>query len=273
MLSEAEFALVAREVKARSGQLLTPEIAGAIETRLQPISRREGFMSVGEMIAAARNRPDGKLWTTITDALAQSETRFFRERAQFETLRAKLIPEALKRRGHERIRIWSAGCSTGQEAYSVAMILEELRDGGVNAAAEIIATDFSDRLLDKARAGLYTQFEVQRGLPIKKLIAHFEKAGDLWRISDRLRASVKFENHNLLKHPGELGQFDIIILSHVLGAFDAETKSAVVARAADALALGGAIVLGGGETLPEHCDGLALADAIVTRKIAAKAAA
>ncbi|HVV32046.1 MAG TPA: protein-glutamate O-methyltransferase CheR [Vitreimonas sp.] len=273
MLSEAEFALVAREVKARSGQMLTPEIAGVIETRLQPIARRETLMSVGELIAAARNRPDGKLWIAITDALAQTETRFFRDRAQFDVLRTKLIPDALKRRGHERIRIWSAGCSTGQEAYSIAMTLEELRDTGVNAAAEIVASDFSDRLLDKARAGLYTQFEVQRGLPIRKLIAHFEKAGDLWRISDRLRASVKFENHNLLKHPGPLGSFDIVILSHVLGAFDAETRTAVIAHAADALAPQGAIVLGVGETLPENCAELDLTGGVVTRKIAAKAAA
>lgn len=273
MLSEAEFALVAREVKGRSGQMLTPELAGALEVKLQPIARRENFMSVGEMIAAARNRPDGKLWTVIADALAHTETRFFRDRAQFEVLRTKLIPEALKRRGHERMRIWSAGCSTGQEPFSIAMVLEDLRDTGVNAAAEIVATDFSDRLLDKARAGLYTQFEVQRGLPIKKLIAHFEKAGDLWRIVDRLRASVKFENHNLLKHPGALGSFDIVVLSHVLPHLDAETRTAVLARAADVLTPHGAIVLGAGETLPEDCAGLVQNGVVATRKAAAKAAA
>ena len=99
----------------------------------------------------------------------------------------------LTRRGHERARIWCAGVATGQEAYSIAMIIEDMRAEGLNPAAEIVASDFSERLLDKARSGLYTQFEVQRGLPIRKLIAHFEKAGDLWRISDRLRASVRFE--------------------------------------------------------------------------------
>jgi chemotaxis protein methyltransferase CheR len=273
MLSEAEFALIAREVKARSGQLLTVDMGGAIETRLSPITRRENFLSLGEMIAAARNRPDGKLWTAITDALTQSETRFFRERQQFHDLSNNLIPETLKRRGHERIRIWSAGCATGQEAYSIAMILSDMRDDGLTVAAEIVATDFSDRLLDKARAGLYTQFEVQRGLPIRKLIGHFEKAGDLWRISDRLRASVKFENHNLLRHPGPLGQFDIIVLSHVLSSFDDETKTAVIARVADALAPNGCMLLGAGETLPEHCEGLALTGAVVTRNLAARAAA
>jgi chemotaxis protein methyltransferase CheR len=273
MLTDAEFALIAREVKARSGLSLSPEISGAIESRLQPVARRDHFMSISELIAAARVRADGKLWTAIADALAFSDTRFYRDRAQFAALKSTLIPEALKRRGHERIRIWSAGCSTGQEPYSIAMILEEIRDTGLNAAAEIVATDLSERLLDKARAGLYTQFEVQRGLAIRKLIAHFEKAGDLWRISDRLRASVKFEPHNLLKHPAELGSFDIIMLSHVLGSFDAETKSAVIARAADALAPHGAIVLGTGETLPENCEGLVLESGIVTRKTAARAAA
>ena len=273
MLSEAEFALIAREVKARSGQHLSLDMGGPIETRLQPITRRENFLSVAEMIAAARNRPDGKLWVAITDALAQCDTRFFRDRAHFKRLSTNLIPNALERRGHERIRIWSAACATGQEPYSIAMILSDIRDTGLVVAAEIIATDFSDRLLDKARAGLYTQFEVQRGLPIRKLIAHFEKGGDLWRISDRLRASVKFENHNLLKHPGHLGPFDIIVLSHVLSSFDAETRSAVIARAADALAPHGAILLGAGEALPHACDGLQISDGVVTRKLVARAAA
>ena len=273
MLSEAEFALVAREVKARSGLALSHELSSAVEARLQPIARRENFMSISELVAAARNRADGKLWGHIADALSPCDTRFFRDRGMFETLRTATIPEALKRRGHERIRIWSAGCSTGQEPYSIAKLIEEIRSTGVVAAADLVATDFSDRLLDKARAGLYTQFEVQRGLPIKKLIAYFEKAGDLWRISDRLRASVKFENHNLLKHPEQLGQFDIILMSHVLGGFDAETRTAVMARAADALAPGGAIILGAGETLPDNCEGLTFSAGVVTRRVAARAAA
>src|SRR5262245_61435439 len=165
MLNEAEFALIAREVKVRSGAVLTREMGGAIEIRLQPLARREGFGSVTELIGAARIRPDGQLWNGVADHLAQSDTRFFRDKPQFAKLHT-ILPDALKRRGHERVRVWSAACSTGQEPYSIAMIVEELRSEGVNAAVEIIASDLSERLLDKARAGLYTQFEIQRGLPI-----------------------------------------------------------------------------------------------------------
>lgn len=273
MINDAEFALIAREVKTRSGAVLTREMGGAIEIRLQPLARRETFGSVNEMISAARIRPDGALWTSIADYLAQSETRFFRDRAQFDKLKAHLLPDAIARRGHERVRVWSAACATGQEPFSIAMIVEDLRAEGRNPAVEIVGSDLSERLLDKARAGLYTQFEVQRGLPIRKLISHFEKAGDLWRITDRLRASVKFEQHNLMKHPGALGQFDIIVLSHVLGPFDAETRTAVVMRATDALAREGVIVLGAGETLPEGCEGLSCVDGVVSRKKTARAAA
>lgn len=273
MLSEAELALIAGEVRARSGAALPREGGGAVEMRLQPAARREGFGSVNELIAAARIRPDGALWARIADALAQSETRFFRDRSLFERLRTQLLPEASRRRGHERVRVWSAACSTGQEAYSLAMLVEDLRSEGANPAIEIVATDLSERLLDKARAGLYTQFEVQRGLPIRKLIAHFEKAGDLWRISDRLRASVRFARLNLLQPADELGRFDIVLLPHVLAGFDAALRAGVLARAADALSAEGAILLGPGETLPAGCEGLELGDCVVRKAGASRRAA
>ncbi len=273
MLNDAEFALVAGEVKARSGGVLTRELAGAVEIRLQPLARREGFASASELIAAARIRPDGRLWAGIADALAQCETRFFRDRAMFQRLHTEIIPAALARRGHERVRIWSAACSTGQEPYSIAMMLEEMRNEGLNPASEIIATDFSDRLIEKARSGLYTQFEVQRGLPIRKLIAYFEKAGDLWRLSDRLRANVQFQSHNLMKHPGHLGQFDIIILSHVLNSFDADARTQIVQRAAEILHPQGCIILGAGETMPAGCEGLTFSNGMISRAGAARRAA
>src|SRR5262245_1396895 len=266
MLSDSDMFLVAREVKARSGAVLTREMAGAVDIRLQGLARREGFGSSAELIAAARMRPDGSLWNGVADALTLGETRFFRDRVQFAKLRSQVLPEALARR--ERVRVWCAACSTGQEAYSIAMIVEDLRAEGLNPSVEIVATDFSERLLEKARAGLYTQFEVQRGLPIRKLIAHFAKAGELWRISDRMRASVRFEQHNLLKHPGVLGRFDIVLMTHVLGSFDVETRLGVIARAADALQAGGVIVFGAGENLPDGCEGLAF-EAGIARKVSA----
>ncbi len=267
MLNDAEIALVAREVKTRSGAVLTKDMSGAIAIRLQPLARREGFSSVPELIGAARLRADGALWNAIADNLAQSETRFFRDRQQFERLRTQILPAALSKRGHERVRIWSAACATGQEAYSLAMLVDEMRNDGMNPAVEIVATDLSERLLEKARAGLYTQFEIQRGLPIRKLIAYFEKAGDLWRISDRLRAGVKFAPHNLMKHPGELGQFDVIMLAHVLASFDQETRIDVLRRVADALTPNGVLMLGSGEVLPEGCESFTL-EAGIARKAA-----
>lgn len=273
MLNDAEIALVAREVKTRTGAVLTREMGGAVEIRLMPLARRENFGSVQELIAAARIRADGSLWHHIADYLAQSDTRFFRDRDLYQQIRNDLMPEALTKRGHERVRIWSAACATGQEPYSVAMIVEEMREQGINPAVEIVATDLSERLLEKARSGLYTQFEVQRGLPIRKLIAHFEKSGDLWRLVDRLRASVTFQQHNLMKHPGELGRFDIIMMCHVLTPFDAETRAAVINRTADALTPDGVILLGAGEAMPEGCDGFACVDGVIRRTSAARAAA
>ena len=272
MLTEPEFVLIARELKARTGAVITRDMSGAAEIKLQPLARREGFAGVSEMIGAARIRPDGRLWAQIADHLVAVETRFFRDKSQFAKLQSAILPDALARRGHERIRIWSAACSTGQEPYSIAMILETLRqERGV--AAEIVATDISERLIEKARSGLYTQFEVQRGLPIRSLISHFEKAGDLWRISDRLRAAVRFEPHNLMKHPGQLGQFDIIMLAHTLSHFDAETRRDVMTRTADALAPGGVLLLGAGEGLPEGVNGLSCRDGIVTRAATAQVVA
>lgn len=273
MLNDAEVALIAREVKARSGAVLTRDMAGAIELKLMPLARREAYGSVSELIAAARIRPDGALWNSIADSMAQSDTRFFRDREQFDRLRVMLLPDAIKQRGHERVRIWSAACATGQEPYSVAMLVEDLRAEGQNPAVEIVGSDLSERLLDKARSGLYTQFEVQRGLPIRRLITHFEKSGDLWRISDRLRGGVRFENHNLMKHPGHLGQFDIILLCHVLPVFDIETRLAVLGRIADALTPDGALLLGGGETLPEGCEHFRLEHGVARKTGAARRAA
>ncbi|MGQ0533683.1 MAG: CheR family methyltransferase [Caulobacteraceae bacterium] len=273
MLNDAEVALIAREVKLRSGAVLTREMGGAIAIRLQPLARREGFASVPELINVARTRADGALWNAIADSLAQSDTRFFRDRAQFEKLRTEILPGALAKRGHERVRIWSAACATGQEAYSIAMIVDEMRNEGLNPAVEIVATDLSERLLDKARAGLYTQFEIQRGLPIRKLIAYFEKAGDLWRISDRLRAGVRFESFNLMKHPGQFGHFDIIVLAHVLASFDTETRIAVLARIADALRPGGVLLLGAGETLPEGCESFTLENGVARKPANTRVAA
>ena len=255
MLSDADLQFVARETKARSGAVLTPEMAAMIEQRLTPLARRENFSSVSEFVTAARTRADGKLAAAIADALILSDTRFFRDRAGFAQLRETIPALAYAKGG--AIRVLCAGVSTGQEAYSIAMLAEELREEGQISGAEIVAIDISERLLDKARSGLYTQFEVQRGLPIRKLIAHFEKAGDMWRISDRMRARVRFERANMLQSLDAFGRFDLILCCNVLAAFDDATRLVALDRLSDALEPHGQLMLGAGETLPEGAQGLA----------------
>lgn len=247
VLPDADFVFIAREVKARSGLVLDAEQAYLIETRLSPIARREGLGSVAELAAAARLRRDERLIWQITDALLTSETSFFRDRAPFTTLREQIIPELLRKRGGEKLRIWCAAASTGQEPFSIAMMLDEMRAEGRGGDIEIIATDISERVLEKARAGLYSQFEVQRGLPITTLLRHFEKAGELWRIADRIRAMVRFQRFNLLDDPKPLGRFDIVLCRNVLHYFDPPTKQATLEKIAAQMSDDGILLLGAGE--------------------------
>jgi chemotaxis protein methyltransferase CheR len=272
MLGEPDFAFVTREVKTRTGIVLGRDTNALAETRLIPLSRREGFASVSELIQAAKIKADGKMWGAIAEALIQSDTRFFRDRAMFARLREETLPDLFRRRAGQGIRIWCAGAGGGQEAYSLAMLIDDLRNQGF-PGAEIIATDISERLLDKARSGLYTQFEVQRGLPIRKLIAHFEKTGDLWRISDRQRAAVRFEPHNLLQEPSAIGPVDLVLCCNVINGFDAPTRAATIERIGATLMPGGVLILGEGEQPPDGTQGFVGAGACLVRDPTRRAAA
>jgi chemotaxis protein methyltransferase CheR len=247
-ITEADFIYLAREVQARTGLALSVEKAQAVEARLGPIARREGLYSVQELITTARARRDERLLDAIADGLANFETKFFRDRAPFEFFRRTMSLELAGRRAGDPIRIWCAGCSTGQEPYSLAMALEEMKIEGRAVPCEIVATDASAAILEKARAGLYSQFEVQRGLPIGLLIRHFEKAGDLWRISDRIRAKVRLIRHNLLDDAQAFGMFDIILCRNVITSFERKISGAVIDRLSDQLADDGYLVLGANET-------------------------
>ncbi len=244
MIAEADFSFVAREVKARSGLVLTPDKSYLIESRLAPIARKESLASVAELAAAARLRRDERLVWQITDALTTNETHFFRDRKPFDLLRDRIIPEFQQAHPDKTLRIWCAATSTGQEAFSIAMMLDELRAAGRGVDVDIVATDLSERVLEKARAGLYSQFEVQRGLPIRMLIRHFEKVGDLWRIADRIRAMVRFQRFNLLDDLRPLGKFDVIVCRNVLIYFDADTKRQTIEKIAAQSNDDGALILG-----------------------------
>jgi chemotaxis protein methyltransferase CheR len=250
MLPEAEFAFIAREVRLRSGLVLTSDKSYLLETRLSPIMRREGFSSLKELIVAARSRRDEKMLWAITDALTTNETFFFRDKTPFDLFKDAVVPSLVKARGASpRVRILCAACSTGQEPYSLAMLIDELRDMGITLNAEIVGVDISDRVLEKAKAGLYSQFEVQRGLPAKQLVKHFEKVNDMWRISDRIRGAVRFQRFNLLEDLRSLGRFDVVFCRNVLIYFDQPTKKLTLERLAGSMPEDGFLLLGAAETL------------------------
>ncbi len=235
-------------VKAACGIIVPQDRATAIESRLGPVARRENFPSVSALIERIMVQPDQALVRAVVDALRVSETQFFRDRAPFDQFRSEILPALMAVRSDGRVRVWSAGCSTGQEPYSLAIASEEAREFMPQLHLEIIATDVSDRCLEKARSGLYTQFEVQRGLPIRMLVKHFEKIDDFWRASPQLRAAVHWGRFNLMHEPTKLGQFDVIFCRNVLTQFDEPTRAATLERLNMALAPDGLLFLGGDET-------------------------
>lgn len=250
MLPESEFAFVVREVKLRSGLILTPDKAYLLETRLGPIARKEGFASLKELIVAARSRRDERLLWAITDALTTNETFFFRDKTPFDLFQGAILPKLVAKKGAGgRARILCAACSTGQEPYSLAMLLDEMKAMGQGLDAEILGVDISDRVLEKARSGLYSQFEVQRGLPSRLLVKYFEKSGDMWRINDRIRAAARFQRFNLLEDLRALGKFDVVFCRNVLIYFDQPTKRQTLEKLAAATNEDGFLILGAAETL------------------------
>jgi len=182
--------------------------------------------------------------------MTTNETFFFRDKTPFENFRSVVLPALLgSRRASRTIRIWSAAASTGQEPYSLAMALKEVEDSVAGWRIEIIATDLASGVLAKAQAGIYSQFEVQRGLPIQLLIKYFTKVGDMWQIAPEIRAMVKFKQLNLLADFSALGTFDLIFCRNVLIYFDQETKISLLNRLGRITASDGYLVLGAAETV------------------------
>jgi chemotaxis protein methyltransferase CheR len=248
--------LIRAVVHGRSGAVLDAAKTYLIESRLAPVARREGFDSIEDLVAALRaNREERLLWA-VTEALTSSETAFFRDRAPFQMFREEILPAlALEREGRP-IRIWSAACSTGQEPYSLAMIVDDERSKFPAAKVELFGSDLSERCLEKAQSGLYTQFEIQRGLPIRMLMRHFEKADEMWVLSPRLRQMVRWRRINLLADLRTLGQFDVIFCRNVVSGFDEATRHRVLDQLARALPPDGYLVLGQDETVGDATEAL-----------------
>lgn len=249
-MKAADFEFLARLLKEQSGLVVTPEKGYLLENRLQPVARKWGVETLDALVAAMRARADQKMVKDVVDAMTTNESLFFRDMKPFDNLRDILLPELMKTRaGSKRIRIWSAACSSGQEPYSIAMLLTELGAKVAGWRFEIVATDLSSEIVNRAKAGTYSQFEVQRGLPITMLVKYFAQDGDKWRISDKIRTMVQYREFNLLDHPRALGQFDVVFCRNVLIYFDQPTKAKVLAGIADQIAPDGGLYLGGAETV------------------------
>jgi chemotaxis protein methyltransferase CheR len=222
-----------------------------VESRLAPILRKFDFASSADLVKQVLRKQDPQLIGLVADAMMTSETFFFRDRQPFEIFRTVMLPRLVEaKRDKRRIRIWSAACATGQEPYSLAMILDEEARRLAGWQIEIVATDLSGSALETARAGLYNQFEVQRGLPISLLLRYFHRDKDQWRVVEHIRSRVRFQQLNLLHSFDRLGTFDIIFCRNVLMYFSPETRKSVITRMAQTLEPDGMLMLGATEFLP-----------------------
>jgi len=250
-----DFAYLAQTLKERSGLTVTIDKTYLFEARLMPIARRMEIASLDRLISVMRQGRDETLIAAVVDAMTTNETSFFRDRHPFEAMRSAILPGLIQRRlARRHLRIWSAACSTGQEAYSLAMLLLDDFPMLSGWRIEIIGTDISPSVVSRAKEGIYSTFEVQRGLPIQLLVRHFDQTGPQWCIKPRLRQMVDFRLFNLLGDLSALGQFDIVLCRNVLIYFDLPTKTRVLEAIHRRMASDGNLILGGAESVFGICN-------------------
>ncbi len=249
-MTEADFSFLCLLLQQRSGLSLTADKRYLAESRLGILCRRRGIADIEALVRQLRMARDPALESAVVDAMTTNETLFFRDRTPFNLFRDVILPERLAANAASRsLRIWCAAVSSGQEAYSLAMLIDELSERLAGWKIEILGTDISAEILEKARAGIYSQFEIQRGLPIQMLLKHFQQVGDKWQVSQRIRAMVEFRQHNLLERNDPFGRFDVIFCRNVLIYFDVPTKVKVLEQLAPRLVPDGAFLLGAAETV------------------------
>ncbi|MCG2798877.1 MAG: protein-glutamate O-methyltransferase CheR [Cellulomonas sp.] len=245
-LNADTFSWVAALVRSRSAIQLGPGKEYLVESRLLPLARTHGLAGVDAYVDKVRAAHDTVGERAIVEALTTNETSWFRDNSPFLALRAHLLPELLATRNRPvHLKFWSAACSTGQEPYSLAMTLLDVLPPTVTF--DILATDLSEKVLDRARTGKYSQLEINRGLPAPLMVRHFTRSGTEWQVSSDLRARVSFRPHNLLDSPPP-GRFDVIFLRNVLIYFDLPTKQQILRRMASVLSPEGSLMLGAAET-------------------------
>ena len=250
-MTPAEFEFLRDMLKTRSGLVLGEEKRYLLESRLMPVAREEGLESLGDLTKALMVGGAESLRTKVTQAMTINESFFYRDKTPFENFRDIMVPAMVEspRASTRKLRIWCAAASTGQEPYSLAIEIRELEEMLRGWSIEIVGTDLSEEVLEKARARLYSQFEVQRGLPIQLLVKYVQQTGSMWQIDSGVRSMVDYRHFNLLDDYTALGTFDIIFCRNVLIYFDTPTKQDMLARMAKRLQPDGYLVLGAAETV------------------------
>jgi chemotaxis protein methyltransferase CheR len=245
-----DYEFLRKLLKERSGLDLSADKQYLVESRLIPLARRIGLPGISDLVQKLKAGTSESLIGDVVEAMTTNETFFFRDKIPFDHLRETMLPALLQARASRRaLRIWCAASSTGQEPYSIAMCLKELGGAISGWRIEILATDLSQGVLEKSRSGLFSQFEVQRGLPIQLLVKYFTQAGELWQLNADVRAMVQHRQLNLLHDFGHLGTFDVIFCRNVLIYFDQETKVGIFERLAKAAEPDGFMVLGAAESV------------------------
>jgi chemotaxis protein methyltransferase CheR len=237
-------------LKERSGLDLSADKHYLVESRLVPLARRVGLSGIPELVQRMKSAGADALIADVVEAMTTNETFFFRDKIPFDHMRETILPALTKARANRRtLRIWSAASSTGQESYSIAMLLREAGQALAGWRVEIVATDLAQSVLEKSKAGMFSQFEVQRGLPIQMLVKYFTQVGELWQLNADIRGMVQHRQLNLLQDFSHLGMFDVIFCRNVLIYFDQDTKAAIFERLAKQLEPDGMLMLGAAESV------------------------
>jgi chemotaxis protein methyltransferase CheR len=248
-VTPVEYEYLQKLLKDRSGLVLSADKQYLVESRLVPLARRLGLGGISELVAKLKAGAE-PLIVAVVEAMTTNETFFFRDKTPFDHFRETIMPAMLEARKSRRaIRIWCAASSTGQEPYSLAMILKDMGASLSGWRTEIVATDLSQEVLEKSKSGIFSQFEVQRGLPIQMLVKYFTQTNETWQLSPEIRAMVQFKQLNLLHDFSHLGIFDIIFCRNVLIYFDQDAKVDVFNRLAKVIQPDGFLVLGAAETV------------------------
>jgi chemotaxis protein methyltransferase CheR len=248
-MTSADFTYIADLVRRGSAIVLEPGKEYLVESRLLPVAREAGTDTIAGLVQQLRREPDDGLRDQVVEAMTTNETSFFRDVHPFTALADTVLPELVEaRRAHRRIDVWCAAASSGQEPYSVAMLLDELLGAESGWQLRVLASDLSQRMLERTELGVYSQLEVNRGLPVQRLLRHFERQGHQWRAKENLRSMIRTQALNLDGPWPAMPSMDVVLLRNVLIYFDVPTKKRVLAKVRQVLRPDGYLFLGGAET-------------------------